>query len=163
MKKLKIRSYNLIHAREVFHVSLIVIVVTIFFVWLFGLGRHQTFFENGILSLTVLSIAFLGFITWGLYKGYKLEHVPVEPIKIKPGAPEFHLPDSVPDVGLDGVAGIIASILLWLIMAIVISLLFWLFMEVIVLAIPCLWACSIGFFSGPFGLSSKIPDVAGMI
>src|SRR5690242_13997834 len=75
MQKFKVRTYKLIHAREVFRVSLIVIVLTVLFVWIAGLGRHHTFFENSILSLTILSVSFFSFITIGLYKGYKLRHV----------------------------------------------------------------------------------------
>jgi hypothetical protein len=144
MKRLKIRSYKLIHAREVFHVSLIVVVVTIFFVWLFGLGRHQTFFENSMLSLSILSIAFFCFVTMGLYKGYKLQHIAesklpetnkassaLDPTDLLYPHSRFDISDSD-----DGCAGVIVGILLWILTAVVIALLVWFFANVMMVIVP---------------------------
>ena len=62
----------MIESKSVFTISLIVIGLTILAVYFWGLGRHNTFFENSIISTTILSIAFFTFITVGLYNGVKL-------------------------------------------------------------------------------------------
>lgn len=53
-------------------VTLLVIALTIIGVWLFGIGKHKTLFENSILSTSILSGAFFLFLTIGLYRGIKL-------------------------------------------------------------------------------------------
>jgi hypothetical protein len=70
----KPRNHELINARSAFHVSLWVFSLTVLGVYFWGLGHHNTFFENSVISTTILSIAFFVFITTGLYRGVKLKH-----------------------------------------------------------------------------------------
>src|SRR5688500_16156252 len=69
----KPKTYRLVESKDVFKISLIVIVLTILGVYFWGLGRHNTFFDNSIISTTILSIAFFSFITIGLFNGIKLK------------------------------------------------------------------------------------------
>jgi len=114
--------------------------LTILAVYLWGLGQHHTFFENSIISTTIISIAFFLFITNGLYNGVKLkDNIGKITDKFKgidivdvPG----HLPDVEPptDVG-EGIAGIIVGILLWIVAAIVLAVSLWVFSNVLVIVV----------------------------
>ncbi|ESU25276.1 hypothetical protein LZZ90_13795 [Flavobacterium sp. SM15] len=127
------RKYTIVNTKNIFIISIMVISLTVLSIWLFGLGTHRTIIENSLLSTTILSIAFLLFISIGLYKGVKLkdnlgkitdrfDSKKIDKLK------EVTLDSSsdVPDVG-DGIAGIIMSIIFWFIAAFVISYLFWFF------------------------------------
>jgi hypothetical protein len=67
------RTYTIVHSKDIFKISLIVIVLTILAVYFWGLGAHHTFYQNSIISTTVLSCAFFTFVTIGLYNGIKLK------------------------------------------------------------------------------------------
>jgi hypothetical protein len=133
------KTYRLIESKDVFKISLIVTVLTVLGVYFWGLGRHNTFFENSIISTTILSLAFFSFITIGLFNGVKLKDnlgqivdkfKTVDTSSISPD-----LASSGPiDVG-EGIAGIIIGILLWIVMAIVLSIALWIFSNVLVIAI----------------------------
>lgn len=133
-------SYKLIQAKSVFTITLIVIPLTILSVYLWGLGQHRTFFENSILSTTILSAAFFLFITAGLYHGVKVKD---DIGYFEPGkrhiSPSLNLPAdlSLPDVDIDageGCAGILIGIVLWILFAIaIVSVL--LFLETVVPAV----------------------------
>ncbi|MBT1688027.1 hypothetical protein [Dawidia soli] len=64
--------YRLIGARNIFIVTLLVVVLTILSVYFWGLGHHRTFFENSMMSTTVLAITFFSFTVIGLYRGVKI-------------------------------------------------------------------------------------------
>jgi hypothetical protein len=64
---------KLVTSRTVFAITLLVIPLTLLSIWLWGLGQHRTIFENSVLSTTILSSAFLLFLTIGLYNGVKLK------------------------------------------------------------------------------------------
>lgn len=64
---------RLVDSGSVFGVSVFVAIVTVVFIWCLGLGVHRTLFVNSLLSVSVLSVAFLVFIIFGLYKGIKLK------------------------------------------------------------------------------------------
>jgi hypothetical protein len=144
VKPPKIRTYSLISAASVFKVTLIVVVLTICGVFFWGLGDHHTFFENGLLSTTILSIAFFLFITSGLYRGVKLK----DDLNIsdKVGLLDFSTVPDLPstgktDIGLDigdGCAEAIIAAILWFLLAIVLSILLWFFGQII-------WLASIAF------------------
>jgi ascorbate-specific PTS system EIIC-type component UlaA len=136
----KKRTYRLVETKDLFIISLIVIALTILAVYLWGLGQHHTFFENSIISTTIISIVFFLFITTGLYNGIKLKDnvgkitdnfKGIDAVDV-PG----HLPDVDPptDVG-DGIAGIILGILLWIIAAIVLAVSLWVFSNVLVIVV----------------------------
>lgn len=135
----KTKTYRLAETKTLFTVSLIVGALTIPGVYFWGLGRHHTFFENSMISTTILSIAFFSFITIGLYNGIKLKDNLGQIVdKFKPVyASDISLnltsSDSV-EVG-DGIGGIIISILLWILMAIVLSIALWIFSNVLVMVV----------------------------
>lgn len=134
----KPRTYQLIETKDVFTISLIITVLTILSVYFWGLGRHNTFFENSIISTSILSFAFFSFITFGLYRGMKLkDNVGLIVDKLKPVDTSNVSPNlaSEPvDVG-DGIGGIVLSILLWIVMAIVVSIALWIFANVLAVVV----------------------------
>lgn len=136
----KHRTYRMIETKSVFTISLIVIGLTILAVYFWGLGRHNTFFENSIISTTILSLAFFSFITIGLFYGVKLKDnlgkiiddfktvdTPSTTEIISSGPMDMHVSD--------GIGGIILSILLWIVMAVVLSIALWIFSNVLVIAV----------------------------
>jgi hypothetical protein len=141
--KIRPRTYQLIESKTVFKISLLVALLTIIGVYFWGLGRHNTFFENSIISTTILSIAFFFFITIGLYRGVKLKdnlgQITSEKIS---GADMLDLTPQTThhgdgfdiDVG-DGIEGIIAAILLWILWAILVAVTLWVFSNVILIVI----------------------------
>jgi hypothetical protein len=133
------KTYQLIESKDVFKISLIVTTLTILGVYSWGLGRHNTFFENSIISTTILSIAFFSFITIGLFNGVKLKDnlgQIIDKFKtVDTSDISANLTSSGPiDVG-EGIGGIILSILLWIVMAIVFSIALWIFSNVLIIAI----------------------------
>ena len=133
------RTYKLVETKDLFIVSLIVIVLTILAVYLWGLGQHHTFFENSVISTTVISIAFFVFITTGLYNGVKLkDNVGRITDKFK-RVDAVDIPSDLPsvepiDIG-EGIAGIIVGILLWIVVAILLAVSLWIFSNVLVLVV----------------------------
>jgi hypothetical protein len=140
----KSNTYKLLETKNIFTVSLIVIVLTILSVWLFGLGQHRTFFENSILSISILSAAFFLFITICLYKGVKLKdnlggivshhNHGKSVIDTIPDTSDVHTVDIGLDVG-DGIGGIVIGILLWIVTAILLSLIVWIFTNVVIIVV----------------------------
>ena len=135
----KPKTYKLIESKDVFKITLIVTALTILGVYFWGLGQHNTFFENSIISTTILSIAFFSFIIIGLFNGVKLKDnlgKIVDKYKaIDPTDISSNLTPSDPiDVG-EGIAGVILSILLWIVMAIVFAIALWIFSNVLVIAV----------------------------
>lgn len=135
----KQRTYHLIESKHVFQITLIVVVLTIAGVYFWGLGRHNTFFENSIISTTILSIAFFLFITIGLYKGVKLRDNLGKIVDRFKGVGHPDVSSSLStgggiDVG-EGLAGILLSIVLWILIAIALSVVMWIFSNVLVIAI----------------------------
>jgi len=128
---IKTTSKKLVTTTSVVTVTIIVTVLTVLSIWLFGLGQHRTLFENSILSTSILSIAFLLFLTIGLYNGIKLKDDigrltdNLKPSKI-PNLSEMATGADFIDVG-DGIGGILISILLWFLLTILIGIFLWLF------------------------------------
>jgi hypothetical protein len=124
-----------ITAKTVFAISLIVAILTILAIWLFGLGRHRTVFQNSILSTTILSAAFFLFISIGLYKGIKLQN------DWKPARDDAnslgggHMADIGTDAGfLETVhdpEGIIVSLILWFVVSVLLGVFLWFFSTVL--------------------------------
>lgn len=133
----KKKTYTLIKSKSVFTISLIVTTLTILGVYFWGLGRHNTFFENSIISTTILSFAFFSFVTIGLFNGIKLKDNLGQVINnyktIETSAFPSSLTSSEPvDIG-EGIGGIIISIVLWILMAVVFSIALWVFSNVLVI------------------------------
>ena len=127
------KNYTILNTKNLFVISLIVMTITIVSIWLLGLGNHRSIIENSLLSTSILSIAFLLFISIGLFKGIKLkdnigkvtdrfDSKKIQNLKqvTLDGNSDF------PEVG-EGIIGIVMSIILWFLAAILISLLFWAF------------------------------------
>ncbi len=62
-----------ISSRLLFIVTLIIISLTIIFVWFFGLGKHRAMFENTMISSWILTTVLFQFLFVGLYMGFKLK------------------------------------------------------------------------------------------
>jgi hypothetical protein len=122
-----------------------IILLVIICVWISGQSSHRSLFQNSIISTSILGIAFLLFISLGLYYGLKLKdnigHVLTkENIK--------KLSDKTPEIGNfdfdgpalgDGIGGIIVSIIAWLIFSIVLVFLLY-FLGVFFWAVVLLFA-----------------------
>jgi hypothetical protein len=127
----KYKETTFLTTKAVFTLTLIVVFLTIIGVWLLGIGRSSTIIENSLLSTTILSIGFFLFLAFGLYKGAKLKDN-IGELKAKIHSPE--IPDfsdsangaDIIDSG-DGIAGILLSILLWIVVSILLSLFIWFF------------------------------------
>ncbi len=124
------RTY--ITTRALAWVSMLVVLITVLGIWLLGLGQHRSLFTNSILSTSILSCAFVLFVTIGLYKGVKLkDDVGSFNDKIK-GDPQpnlasaFEFPSSALAL-TDGLEGIFFGILAWLLMSILLFAMLWLF------------------------------------
>ncbi|MBS1507423.1 MAG: hypothetical protein JSS79_12320 [Bacteroidetes bacterium] len=134
---IKQRTYRLIETKNVFIITVIVLVLTILAVYFFGLGSHHTFFHNSIVSTTILSAAFFLFITIGLFQGTKLRDNLGKVIdRYKPvdtsGVGDWSGVDFVPVEAGDGIAGIIISIFSWIVLAVGLAVALWIFSNVFV-------------------------------
>jgi hypothetical protein len=118
-------------------------MLTIASIFLWGLGRHSTFFENSILATTFLSVAFFLFITIGLYRGVKLKEdigkmsgseAPFDIALDLTTQPEHSHSGPDLDVG-DGLAGILLGVLLWILWGIVVAVALWLFANIFLVII----------------------------
>ncbi|MES1181471.1 MAG: hypothetical protein ABUL44_01620 [Flavobacterium sp.] len=141
--KTKPKLYNLIEGKRVFKISLLVAALTIMGVYFWGLGQHNTFFENSIISTTILSIAFFLFISIGLYRGVRLKDdvnrrtigmLSVDDVLDLDTHTSHHGDDFDMDVG-DGIEGIIIGVLLWIFWAIAVALTLWIFSNIILVVI----------------------------
>ncbi|MEC4003138.1 hypothetical protein OX283_000585 [Flavobacterium sp. SUN052] len=123
---------TLIDSKKVFTISLIIVSITILSVWFYGIGKHKTVIENSLVSTSILSIIFFLFLTISLYNGTKLKDG-LGKITDKFDSKKLNFlrelngdggfGNSIPDVG-EGIAGIIMSIILWILATIIISYLF---------------------------------------
>ena len=122
----------LIDSKKIFTISLIIIAITVLCVWFYGIGKHKTIIENSLISTSILSIAFFLFITISLYNGTKLkdslgqltdtfDSKKLNFLKEMNGDSGFG--HSLPEIG-EGIGGIIASIIFWILATIIISYLF---------------------------------------
>lgn len=107
--------------KSVFTISLIVIGITILTVYLSGINYNRTITSNLYLSLGIIGICLVVFMTYGLYKGIGLiDNFPkYEDFKsgdIISSSGELPVIPSV-DIG-EGIGGIFISILLWVLMSI---------------------------------------------
>lgn len=135
----KPQTYRLIKTKDVFTISLIVTALTILGVYFWGLGQHNTFFENSIISTTILSVAFFCFITIGLYKGVKLKDNLGQIISDYKKFDTSNFASNVASSGTievgEGFGGIILSILLWIVMAIVFAVILWIFSTILIVIV----------------------------
>jgi hypothetical protein len=122
---------RLVDSGSVFAVSIFVTIITTVFIWVLGLGTHRTLFINSLLSVSVLSTAFLVFIVYGLYQGIKLK----DNVGRVTDTFRFKSLRNFLDIGsgfgegaaseAGGCLGELGEIFLWLLVAIVAILLIW--------------------------------------
>ncbi len=117
--------------QSVFIVSLLVIVITALSVYWAGINYNRSLTANLYLSLGIIATALFLFMTYGLYKGIGLIDNFPEFRKFKKGDFISHTGE-LPDIGVDGIGGIILSILLWIgmtilfiVLLIVLEAVFW--------------------------------------
>jgi hypothetical protein len=123
----KEKSFGLVTTKSLAIITLIVATIS---VWLLGLGQHRSLFENSIITISILSIAFFSFISIGLYKGVKIkENVGKLTDHIKKSSPGFLNIKSIADFisPADGIEGIVVGVLLWIFVAIFCAFFLWLF------------------------------------
>jgi hypothetical protein len=125
---------RLVDSGSVFAVSIFVAIVTIVFIWVLGLGTHRTLFVNSILSVSVLSVAFLIFIVSGLYRGIKLKDSVgrlTDKFRFRSLGDFWQIGEGTGD-GMSstshsgGCLGDLGEIFLWILLAIVAIILIWL-------------------------------------
>jgi hypothetical protein len=123
---------TLIDSKKIFTISLISVLITIFSVWFYGIGKHKTVIENSLISTSILSIAFFLFITISLYNGTKLkdnlgkltDKFDSKKLNfLKEINADGGFGHSITEIG-DGIGGIILSIIFWILATIIISYLF---------------------------------------
>ncbi|WP_298392445.1 hypothetical protein [Flavobacterium sp.] len=124
------RTY--IDSKKIFTISLLSVLVTIFSVWFYGIGKHKTVIENSLLSTSILSVAFFLFITISLYNGTKLkdnlgkltDQFDAKKLNfLKELNADSGFEHSFTEIG-DGIGKIILNILFWIVATIIISYLF---------------------------------------
>ena len=121
---------TLVNSKTVFLATLIVIPVVILLVYVSGLHKHRSIYLNSLISTTILSVFFLVFMATGLYKGWKLKDtlgnftkkITFSKLPDTSGSYEFI---DLPDTDAEGIAGVIVSLIIWLVVALLYSLLFW--------------------------------------
>ena len=144
---------RLIPAKSLLIIGIITAILTIIIVFFSGLANHRSLFVNSLISTTILSIAFIVFLTYGLFKGLKLKNdfgSLDEQIKFK----EFPKLDNLADassgsdaISVDGddiissiVLSVIVNILFWIIASIVLTVVFWFLGSIIWITIILLFA-----------------------
>ena len=124
---------NFITAKSTFTISILVCAITILSIWLLGLGKHRTIFENSLMSTSLLSLAFFLFLTINLYRGFRLKDdlgSITNRIK-KTNFPDLSSgldfsADSL-DFDGDGLGAIILGIITWIAFSFVLLLVIWFF------------------------------------
>lgn len=138
------KTYQLIESKTIFRISILVALLTILGVYFWGLGQHRTFFENSIISTTILSVAFFLFITIGLYRGVKLKdnlgQITAEKISMYDTLDvtehTSHHQSSGTEVDADdGIIGVLIAFVLWILWAIFVAVALWIFSNVIAIVI----------------------------
>lgn len=133
------RNKTFLETKFTFYASLVIILLIVLSVWISGRNSHHTLFQNSIVSITILAISFFLFVSISLYNGVKLKDnlgsvFSKEKFKeISTSSSGFDTANlDIPDVGSDGIGGIIFSIFAWifftialLIMLYIIGVFFW--------------------------------------
>jgi hypothetical protein len=140
---MKIKTYQLIETKSVFVVTLLVIVITVLGVYFWGLGYHHTFYENSMISTSVLSVVFFLFITVGLYQGMKLKDnigkIKTADIQV-PSSFDFSPPGDGIFVFADDILGAVVGVIAWILFAFFLVLLLWIFSNVVMIVIATFMA-----------------------
>lgn len=133
------RSKTILETKFTFYASLVIILLVILSVWISGRDSHHTLFQNSIISTTILAISFFLFVSFSLYNGIKLKDN-LGSIFSKEKFKEINKSSSdisptnldIPDIGSEGIGGIILGIIAWvfftialLFMLYVVGVFFW--------------------------------------
>lgn len=125
--KTKTAKRKYLKGKSVFLISLLVVGVTFLTVWLTGINYNRDITANLYLSLSVIGTILFLFMSYGLYTGIGLtDNFPRYRHFKKGDFLSYNTPDadlSGADTG-DGIAGIIVSVALWIVMTIAMILLF---------------------------------------
>lgn len=113
--------------KSVFLVSLLVVGITFLTVWISGINYNRDITSNLYLSLSIIGTILFLFMSYGLYSGIGLtDNFPNYRQYKRGDFLSYPTPDadiSGADAG-EGIAGIIVSILLWIVMTVAMILLF---------------------------------------
>lgn len=129
--------------KPIVRISFLVAALTLISVYFWGLGQHRTFFENLMISITILSLVIFLFISIGLYRAVNVVHEtdvqenasPAGKLDLFHNSADLASGIEAPDFDADDLGGILVSILLWIGWAILVAMAVWFFSEVIVVAI----------------------------
>lgn len=110
--------------KTLFIVFVFTIILTILIVYISGFGVNRSFSGNFIYSLSIITVFFFAFLCVTLYKGTKL-------INDYPKFKSYEIGSildtpEVPNIGIDigeGLGGIIASIIIWIVIALLLVVL----------------------------------------
>lgn len=123
------RNKTFLETKFTFYASLVIILLVVLSVWISGISSHQTLFQNSIISTTILAVSFFLFISFSLYNGVKLKDN-LGSIFSKEKFKEINQSSSgfdtanldIPEVGFDGIGGIILGIIAWIFFTIILLL-----------------------------------------
>jgi len=127
MKPLK--RINLINSSTVFISTIVIIPTLVLIVYLTGLKSHRSLYLNSLITITVLAIIFICFLTVGLYNGWKLKDNLGNFRKYFSKYPEpssVQIDADAPEIFGDDIGGCLLSLVLWILIALLGSLIFWL-------------------------------------
>ncbi|MBO0357708.1 hypothetical protein J0X19_07105 [Hymenobacter sp. BT186] len=124
-------------SKQVFYTTISIATLTLLAVWFVGLQQQWSIFKDSLISLTILSTAFLTFITVGLYEGVRLhddvgnllDYIRRVPFPESFADVSLELPKADLDDG-EGCGGIIIAVFLWLLAAVAAIFLLWCFAAV---------------------------------
>ncbi|MBL6445613.1 hypothetical protein JMN32_04790 [Fulvivirga sp. 29W222] len=117
-------SRKLFFGKTVLIAALATLVVTILIVYLTGLSNHRTIIENSLISLSILCVALFTFMTVGLYNGFNIYDDLSHKLKFTwRGSSSWTDVNFSPDLpveldGDDACAGILISIVVWILVTI---------------------------------------------
>ena len=113
--------------KSVFIVSMLVIVVTALTVYFTGINSHKTITNNFYISLGIIASVLFVFLSYGLYKGIAIEdNFPkLKGFEFRKNFSKHLTPSEISIIEVrEGIAGIILSIVLWIVISIVLIILF---------------------------------------
>lgn len=109
-----------------------VVILIVFCIVLWGLEHQKNIYEISIISLTILSLALFLFLVISLYKGSKINDTDNKlEIVGTPDIPDINTLGHNIDFGGEGIAGLLMSILLWIVVSLLFMILLWIFTTII--------------------------------
>ncbi|VXB67408.1 conserved membrane hypothetical protein [Flavobacterium sp. 9AF] len=119
-------KYNYVKGKSIFIISLLVIGITIFTVYVTGINYDRSITSNFYISLGCIATVLFFFMTYGLYNGTKIINNFPKFRNFKRGSlidtTSVAIETPISEVG-EGIGGLIISLLLWVVMTIVMVIL----------------------------------------